>query len=200
MTTLSGLSAIVLAAGLGTRLGGECKPLKRWQNKPLIHHCLDTLCQLQLDQVIVVAGDHSDEISEAVSGYSVKLAINTTPEKGMSSSIRCGIDAFSMDSKGAFICLSDMPMIPNRVYEYLFAGFSRQLEKSIFIPTFNDQKGHPVLFRSDWFADLKELSGDRGAKQLIKNNSDKVELVPIDDQGILIDFDHTEDFSKSYQS
>ena len=51
------LSAVVLAAGEGTRMRSQRpKPLHRLCGRPMVLHVLDALAELDVDRVVVVVG------------------------------------------------------------------------------------------------------------------------------------------------
>ncbi len=61
------LSAIVLAAGEGTRMHSETpKPLHRICGRPMVLHVLDALAELEVDRVVVVVGHGATEVTKIV--------------------------------------------------------------------------------------------------------------------------------------
>lgn len=61
------LSAIVLAAGEGTRMHSRTpKPLHRLCGRPMVLHVLDALAELNADRVVVVVGHGATEVTKAI--------------------------------------------------------------------------------------------------------------------------------------
>ena len=61
------LSAVVLAAGEGTRMRSERpKPLHRLCGQPMILHVLDALAELAMEQVVVVVGHRADWVTKTL--------------------------------------------------------------------------------------------------------------------------------------
>ncbi|MGB9113045.1 MAG: NTP transferase domain-containing protein, partial [Acidimicrobiales bacterium] len=61
------LSAIVLAAGEGTRMHSATpKPLHRICGRPMLLHVLDALAELPIDRVVVVVGFRAPDVIKAV--------------------------------------------------------------------------------------------------------------------------------------
>ncbi|MFY8112895.1 MAG: nucleotidyltransferase family protein, partial [Rhabdaerophilum sp.] len=58
-----------------------------------------------------------------------------------------------------------------------------------FVPVHRGQWGNPVLVRRSLFGDLLTLTGDQGARRLLESRRDRVAEVPVEDPGILADFD-----------
>lgn len=61
------LSAVVLAAGEGTRMRSERpKPLHRLCGRPMVQHVLYALAELELDRAVVVVGHGASRVTKAV--------------------------------------------------------------------------------------------------------------------------------------
>lgn len=61
------LSAVVLAAGEGTRMkSGTPKPLHRLCGRPMVLHVLDALAELPVDRVVVVVGHGANEVVKTI--------------------------------------------------------------------------------------------------------------------------------------
>ncbi len=61
------LSAVVLAAGEGTRMhSARPKPLHRLCGRPMVLHVLDALAELEVDRAVVVVGHAADRVSKAL--------------------------------------------------------------------------------------------------------------------------------------
>ena len=61
------LSAVVLAAGEGTRMRSERpKPLHRLCGRPMVLHVLHALAELDLERAVVVVGHGGDRVTKAV--------------------------------------------------------------------------------------------------------------------------------------
>ena len=85
-------TSIVLAAGLGTRMGGS-KPLTRWRGRPLLSHVLGRIAAAGLPAPIVVVGRNADDIARTVDLASCRTVVNPAPGDGLSSSLALGLDA-----------------------------------------------------------------------------------------------------------
>lgn len=109
----------------------------------------------------------------------------------MASSISTGAANVPDEAIGLFIILGDMPYITCEDYESLASVFT---PTSICVPTFEGQTGHPVLFDITYRQTLMELTGDKGAKSIMKEHKNKVIEVPAPSNRILIDMDKQQDF------
>ena len=118
---------------------------------------------------------------------------------GMSASLQAGINALP-DAAGWMIALADMPLIKPETYQQLVRTFFAC--QQIVIPCLEGEKkapyGHPVIFPNRYKADLLALSGDQGAKSILKQHTDDIQQVLVDDSGILQDFDTQEAFKRLF--
>jgi molybdenum cofactor cytidylyltransferase len=94
------------------------------------------------------------------------------------------------------VVLADMPCLSVDLIETLI---KHSQSDRITIPQFEGRRGHPVLFGSDFIPDLSQMSGDIGARELIKSHSNSVDLIEMRDNGCLLDLDNAEDW-RSYQA
>jgi molybdenum cofactor cytidylyltransferase len=87
------------------------------------------------------------------------------------------------------VVLADMPWIEPQT----IARVGRALDGGarIAAPSWRTARGHPVGFAASFYAALSALSGDEGAKAILARHP--VELVPVDDQGVVRDVDRPED-------
>jgi molybdenum cofactor cytidylyltransferase len=105
------LAAIVLAAGLSTRMGGPNKLLADYRGKPLVRHALDLAASIDLAQRIVVTGRDADDVSRVVpEGF--EIVFNSGFIQGMGTSIAVGAAALRPEIDGVLIFLGDMPDVP----------------------------------------------------------------------------------------
>ena len=175
-------SAVVLAAGASRRFGATDKLLAELDGRSVLHHVLDGLAGLELGEVLVVARTPMDGMAHIV---------NPHPENGMGHSLALGI-AMLKPCKAAFIVLADMPMVAPTLYREMADALSGY---DIVVPVHNGQHGHPVLFASACFNDLRQLSGDHGARDLLRSGHYRVRRIETD-AFILADIDTPEDLAR----
>src|SRR5262249_1694537 len=109
----------------------------------------------------------------------IDLVVNPRPEAGQSTSIQVGIAAVPRGSRAALIALGDQPRLPGVVIPALLGALDRS-GKAIVAPMYRDGRGNPVLFGREVFAELREVSGDRGARAVVERDPERVELVDFD--------------------
>lgn len=175
-------SAVVLAAGASRRFGAEDKLQAQFNGKPVLSHVLDGLAVLDLGEVLVVAGAPLTDVPHIV---------NPHPENGMGHSLALGVAALK-PCDAAFIVLGDMPLIMPDLYREMADAVPGH---DIVVPVHDGQNGHPVLFSSTCFNDLRQLSGDHGARDLLRSGHYRVCRIEAG-AFILADIDTPEDFAR----
>ncbi len=190
---MSGVAAIILAAGLGSRFGGPSKPLASFRGRPMLAHVLDAVVASRTDPVIVVTG-HAQEavrrVCETADG-SLRLVANPDYATGLASSLKAGFRALPDDALGAVILLADMPLVSAEAIDRLVFAFEASPQASAVIPVHQGRRGNPVLLSVRLGDAIMRLEGDRGAGPLLRDRDDIIE-VPVADPAVLTDVDTPE--------
>ncbi len=194
MTTESHITALVLAAGLSTRMGPSNKLLLDIDGKAMLAVVLDRILGSSVNELILVLGHEADKIREKVSldDPRVHIVLNNDYQAGMSTSISTGIKSIRSTTVACMICLADMPFIDSWTYEKLLVEFRTQgSADQILIPRFKDKVGNPIVFGRNYFSALKKLPPkDRGAKQIIEKHPSRQIFIELECDQILRDIDH----------
>ena len=115
----SGVSAIVLAAGGGSRFGGG-KLLAKLGGQPIIEAVLDNLREAPVDEIIVIVGAEAGRLHEVCERYGVRTVANEEWERGQSTSVLAGLRACG--GEAAVVLLGDQPFIGAEAVERLSSG------------------------------------------------------------------------------
>ena len=190
------ISAIVLAAGESRRMG-QIKQLLDWGGKPLLGHVLDSLRSSSVDEIILVLGYEAERILERVATPQVQMVLNPDYRSGMLSSLKQGLKAIQPQAEAFLIVLADQPEIPPRLIHRLIDEFrSVRPAKSIVIPSYQGRRGHPALFGAKYRAEILQLSGETGARQILARHPDEILTLEMDHDAVVIDVDTEEDYLK----
>ena len=146
------------------------------------------------DPVIVVTGFDAPRVAEALSDLKVTIVPNAAFDEGLSSSLKAGLSAVPPDSDGALVLLGDMPKVEASVLGALLAAFTGR--DAICVPVHQGRRGNPVLWGLSYFAEMMQLTGDVGAKQLLARHADHVTEVPVGSDGIFADVDTLADLTR----
>lgn len=181
------ISAIILAAGLSSRMGRN-KLLLPLGKQSIIEHVVETVSKSRVDEIIVVLGKDAKDIELVLDRFQIKTIVNPDYIDGQSTSVKVGMKAINNHSDGALFFMGDQPMIKEEIINNIIDEFLNS-DSSIIVPTFNTKRGNPVLFSSLWFSDLNQVQGDKGGRDILKNNLDQVGFIEISDDLFLKDID-----------
>jgi molybdenum cofactor cytidylyltransferase len=169
---------------------GTSKQLLRLGNKTVIRHCIDTLAAAGVGQVVVVCGARHDACAQELRGTGVQIVKNGATGSQMADSARIGLRALNDACSGVLVCLVDHPLVTCSTYQAIIDAHVRSPEK-IIIPTFEGKRGHPDLFPFSLISDLFFVPTLR---DLIAEYNDQVLMVPVPDEGTVLDMDTKEDY------
>ncbi len=183
------IAAIILAAGQSRRMGTENKLLADIDGKPMVARVIDTVAASRAAPVVTVVGHESARVRAALAGSDVTFAENPDFAEGLSTSLVAGLDALPGDVDGAIICLGDMPRVDAQIIDRLIAAFDPLEGRAICVPTFNGKQGNPILMAKRFFNEMREITGDRGARHLIDGYQELTCEVEMEGDGVLVDVD-----------
>ncbi|MSP51407.1 MAG: 4-diphosphocytidyl-2C-methyl-D-erythritol kinase [Alphaproteobacteria bacterium] len=194
----SGVAAIVLAAGQSRRMGSDNKLVADIGGVPMVRRSVESILGTDARPVLIVTGHQADRIKAALQGLGVTFVDNPRYGEGLSSSLAAGIEALPTGSAATLVCLADMPEIKPHHLNRLIESFKPSEGRTICVPTRRGKRGNPVLWGADYFNELKQVSGDVGARHLIGEYADQVYEVVMDDDAIFLDLD-TPDALESFR-
>ena len=181
------IAAVVLAAGLSTRMGRN-KLILPVGGKPLVRHVVESAVASHISRTIVVVGNAAESVRAALANLPVTFAENPDYGFGLSTSLKCGIRAVPAECDGAVVLLGDMPAVTSSLLDRMTAAFDPVEGRAICVATHRDKRGNPVLWSRRFFPEILTLEGDAGAKRLIAENEDVVWEIEAGDE-VLIDID-----------
>ncbi|MFO0586210.1 MAG: molybdopterin-binding/glycosyltransferase family 2 protein [Polyangiaceae bacterium] len=201
--------AVVLAAGLSRRMGGPNKLLAEIDGVPMIARVVDAYLASKAAGVIVVLGHQAERVRAALEdrvraasagrdgrgedrGERVRFVENPAYEEGLGASLRAGIEAVGEGYDGALVGLGDMPKVTAAHVDALIDAFDPAGPATIVVPVHDRKRGHPVVWSSRHFAEMRKLGGDVGARGLMERHADQVRAVPFDDAAVHLDVDTPE--------
>lgn len=172
------IAAIVLAAGASRRFGSQ-KLLAELRGKPVVRWAVENVLAAQPDEVIVVVGREGEGVRDALHGLAVRIVVNDRWTEGIGGSLRAGVAALSAEADAAMIALGDQPGVDASVIASLLNAQSEG-SRSIVVPSYRGERGHPVIFSAEIFPELLAMEGDRGARDVIARDISRVTRVDFD--------------------
>ncbi|MBV1834815.1 nucleotidyltransferase family protein [Novacetimonas pomaceti] len=190
-----GIDAIVLAAGLSRRTAPRHKLLARDADGiPMIAATVRRIQASRAGRIVVVLGHRSDEIRDAIQSHVVSdrpspgFVIAPDHERGLSATLRSGIgEAQAHGAAGAMICLGDMPLIPTELLDRMIAAHQAHHPPAVVV-MHDGRRGNPVLWDRRMFPSLLGLTGDEGARGLLRQHEKDLLRLPAGEE-IHLDFD-----------
>jgi molybdenum cofactor cytidylyltransferase len=171
------ISALVLAAGEGTRFGGT-KQIEVVRGKPLVQHAVDAAAEAGVDEIVVVVGHDALRVRDALElPPGSRSVINARYAEGQSTSLAAGLRALDPASGAAIVLMADQPGIQPHHVTALDSAF-RQGAPEIVRLRFRDGPGPALLARSIWDEALG-LRGDIGARALFDAHPERVRWVEV---------------------
>ena len=145
---------------------GEAKQLLKLNGKSLLNMAIEKALALKIPTVVVLGANYQ-EIQPTIESQSVIVSINHDWQKGMSTSIKNGVESALKQvpkANGILLTLADQPAITtNHLASLLIRGIS---ENKVVATQYGGSPGVPSYFPERYFDQLKRLSGDQGAKPL----------------------------------
>lgn len=182
--------AIILAAGMSSRMGSFKILLPWYDDKPILHHVLKKYITLEINPIIIVMGRDEADVKQAISDFPVTCVHNPDYETGeILSSVKVGLRAMPADVTATFINPGDMPRIPQRIIEMMQETYQ---SGHIVAPRYDGQRGHPILLDKSFWYEMLNLPDDGAPRDVIKAHSSKLLFIETDDEGVVVDIDTPE--------
>ena len=187
------IAAIVLAAGTSSRLG-QPKQLLPVDGQPLLSRTLDVVRASTLQPRVLVLGGYADQIDRQVRHDDLSVVFNPDYQQGQSTSLAAGLAALPISVEGAVIVLGDQPLVTPWLLDDLAERFDPATHVAV-RPRYADGPGNPVLLGRALFEELLQLTGDVGARDVLKRHQDRIAEVDCSSRNAPRDVDTLEDYA-----
>jgi molybdenum cofactor cytidylyltransferase len=145
------ITGVLLAAGQSQRFGSN-KLLAKINNRALVLHAAASLSPC--DRLLAVVRRDDLDLQQLLRDASIDLVINDKADRGMGSSISCGIAA-SRYSHGWCLLPADMPFVKQATTLDVIAALKQGA--TLAAPFYQGRRGHPVGFGHDLTSELLAL-------------------------------------------
>lgn len=178
------VSTVILAAGSSTRLGTP-KQLLPFRGSTLIRHLAQVALASKSHDVVVIIGASANAVRNQLKDLRVTIQENKQWQEGLSSSIRFGLAGIPSKSDGVLLMLCDQPHVTTSLLDSMIDKSSEG--SAVVACTYEDSIGVPALFSRVLFPELRQLSGDVGAKVVLQNHASEITTIPFPEGNIDID-------------
>jgi molybdenum cofactor cytidylyltransferase len=189
------VTAVVLAAGQGTRMG-RTKQLLPWGETTVLGQ---TLCNLQasaVHNITVVVGHEAEPVAAVAAACGVPIVYNPDYAAGeMLSSLKAAVRKAPADCAAVLVMLADQPMVgPETIDSLLVAYWQGQGE--LIAPFFEGRRGNPVLIGRAHFDELLALPPGGAPRDLLQRHAAEVVPIPVETDAVLRDLDKLEEYER----
>ncbi len=183
-------AAVVLAAGGSSRFGSP-KQLAPWQGRTFLEQVVQTALDAAIGPVIVVLGAEVEQCRRLLAGLPVQVVVNPRWAEGQSTSMQAGLEALPAGTGGAVFLLVDQPAVQADTVRRVVQAHRETLAPVVW-PEYQGRRGNPVLFDRSLFPALRQIRGDTGGRPLLQAHAAQAARVPVEDRGVVLDFDTPE--------
>lgn len=173
-------AAVILAAGASTRLG-QPKQLLRNGGESLLRGTARLAVEAGCAPVFTVLGYEAGKMEPEFSGLPIETVVNENWREGIGASLRAGMNAVRKleplpDAVLVLVC--DQPRLTGDHLRALLARHEPGRATAITASVYAGRAGVPAVFSARLFSELVALSGDRGARDLIRAHGLEVRGIP----------------------
>jgi molybdenum cofactor cytidylyltransferase len=188
------VGAVVLAAGMATRMG-QMKVLLPWvEGRTIIEHIVRQLmlARTDPDNIVVVTGNEAGRVRAALQGAGVRVVHNPNYATGdMLSSLQTGLAAMPGYVSAALVVLGDQPRIQPKTVQLVMGAYAEG-RGDIVAPSFEMRRGHPLLLDRRYWREMLELPVEGMPRQVINRHQGEIAYVVVDTDSVLKDVDTPE--------
>jgi len=176
---------IVLAAGAASRYGST-KQLATIDGVTLVHRTCDVAAEVCKSNTVLVVGHDWQAVSDACGLADGFMVVNQEYDSGLGTSIAHAVRSVQHVAAAIVVLLADQVLISSEHLRALVAAWDGAHDQ-IVATGYADTVGAPVLFPSGCFADLAQLEGDSGGRQLLSDERFHVTKIAFEAAAVDID-------------
>lgn len=191
-----GVVGVLLAAGRGSRFdpaGARNKLLQALPDGEPVAAASARSLLAAVHRVVAVVREEDAATADLLRGLGCEVIACAEADKGMAATLVCGV-SHMQDAVGWLIALADMPYVLPATMEALARAVGPaggESRAAIAAPVHEGRRGNPVAFSRAHLQDLLALTGDQGARGILKTHP--VNELTVNDPGILLDIDTPSD-------
>jgi len=159
------VTGIVLAAGGSERLGRPKQTLPLGETT-VLGRTVREAERSALDAVVVVLGGAAEDVLHSLSLERASLAYNDAYSEGCARSILAGLDAAGEATDAVVLLPGDMPGVGPAVIAGVLDAWEKYQPWGM-IASYRGDLGHPILFSTAAFEELRSLHGDGGVWKIV---------------------------------
>jgi len=185
--------AVVLAAGLASRMGGQAKCLLQRDGQTLLNRLLEALEAAGIDETVLVLGHNADLIQASLADQArthfskhgatpmqVHPVLNPKPAEGQNSSLHLGLaKARTLQAQWVLVALADQPLLEAADLQALIAAVKASPNGTQMLqPWVEGQPGNPVMLSQRVMSDLLSHPQSPASSNTSSPSSDQTPSLP----------------------
>ncbi|MBD3610801.1 MAG: nucleotidyltransferase family protein [Gammaproteobacteria bacterium] len=131
-----------------------------------------------------------------LNGFPVTVVINEHYQQGQMTSVHAGMNALSKECDGIMVCLSDQPLIEAVDINALIRAFEKRTHGAIVIPTYQGQRGNPIIMASEYRQVIVNSDRNLGCKRLIEKSPELASTAEMNSEHFVFDMDTPADYAE----
>ena len=191
------LAAVILSGGASRRMGSP-KALLPYQGRPFLEHLLDITKHPRIGARRVVLGADAGPIIKEIALPHDEIVVNHEWEQGQLSSVHAALRSLPPDTEGILLCPVDHPLVSAALVDELIDAFDKT-GAPIVVPLYEGRRGHPVIFSSVLYEELRNAPMEKGARAVVWAHKDEVAEVPTNEEGCVLNLNDPDAFLKASQ-
>lgn len=180
---------LLLAAGASLRMRGADKLLQMVDGQPVLRRQAQAALATGAPVLVSLPTDRPARVA-ALQGLGVRQVGVADASEGMAASIRAGVAVVPPGVAGVAILPADMPEITARDLAAVLTAFRAHGDRIVRGAGQSGVAGHPVVFPARLFGALLGLTGDQGAREVLRGED--IVTVPLPGNHALTDLDTPE--------
>ena len=184
------LGAVLLAAGRSERFGSN-KLLADFDGRPMVCRALTAMKSIGAERFTAVVS--SEEVADLAKDHGFDVIFNEAPELGQAHSVVLAVRKMQ-DLDALLFVAGDQPLLTGESLRLLISRFAES-GRGIACLADETHRGNPAVFSKAYFPELLALSGDRGAKGILRAHESDLLVVSCLAENELADADTPETLS-----
>ena len=181
------IAGIILSAGASRRMGTP-KALLPLDGETFLDRLIRVFSEVAVTPIVVLGHQAAQIRSGIRRSAEAMFVVNPDPERGMLSSLQCGLRAIPQESEAVMFTPVDHPNLEGSTLEKLSRHFEGH-RAAVTVPTFQGVHGHPVLIARPLVAELLALPTTAHASDVIHRYRSQTAYIEVDDAAVTTDID-----------
>ena len=189
------IAILLLASGFSSRMKGRDKLLEPVESQSVLEHVTKEALKSGTQVYVALPAQGFEARKKALSNVDVSCLFIENPEQGMGQTISEAIRQIAQSPLDwVLICPADMPEMSQSIFGDVLEACATSDAKIVRACDQNGNRGHPVAFHKDLFPKLCALTGDDGAKSVVKKSTIEPMCVITRGNGATLDLDTVEEW------